>query len=329
MSFGPFGQYTLSEEQAFAHATGISKEQVDEIRRFLDPMAEKVGGTPLNEEQLKQVTDRYHNTYIKSITEKYGFTEDTMQDLKKQFSEIAKKIMEVIDSTEPDLEKKKQYRSYMESYPFLYFNIMPREVIESLIAAKCVEENKLLRSTLADVTQNLSDLVHNVSELQVLTSVPPIARAIFEQLPDPLAANNERSMMYYYKHDMDTYHRVHEYVKKDMNSLNAFLAKPVEFMESQKDLHSKIKNVTPEDIKSLKELIVGLKTGKGCFPRTHAEWTNSGPEPPMDANGEACRGKYRMGNPNSDKAGVMYTSADNGSGTYTWQPRSSGPSFQR
>lgn len=322
-SFGLFGQYTLSEEQAFAHNTGISEEQVAEIRRFLDPMAEAVGGTPLSEEQLKKVTDRYHNTYIRTITEKYGFNESTMQELKTDFSEIAKKIMDVIDKTEGDPQKKEQYRAYMDSYPFLYFNIMPREVVESMIAKKCVEENKLMRSTLADVSKNISDLVHNVSKLQVMTSVPPIARAIFEQLPDPLTVNNERSMLYYYQNDMDTYYKVHKHVKNDMNNLNAFLTNPVAFMGGENDPTFDLKRagITLDEIKSLKELIIGLQTGKGCFPKTHADWTKEGPEPPMDANDESCRGKDKMGNPNSDSAGVIYRSTDNGTGRYTWQPQ--------
>ena len=321
-----FGQYTQSDDQALANNTGVSAQQVKNVREFLQPMAEKVQGTPLNDQELKEITERYHNHYIADMKRKYGFNDETMRVLKDDFKKMTEDILEVIKRDEPE-EQYQQYKEYLNSYPFLYFNVIPREVVESMIAAKCVEENRLLRSTLADVTKNLSELVLSVSKLQVMTSVPPIARALFEELPDPLTANSDHSMLHYYHADMNTYYKVHEYAKSNPVDLNHFLTNPVEFLSDEIKI-AEIPEVSEAEIKNLKELIIGLQTGKGCFPKGIEEWNHVGPEPPMDANNEDCHNKVRMGNPmNEEGLGSMYTSKKpEGESQYKWQ-KTTGPRF--
>ena len=313
-----FGQYTQSDDQAFANNTGVSVQQVNRIRNFLTPMAERVQEAPLNEEELKKVTERYHNVYIKNLKNKYGFNDEAIGVLREDFKKMAADILKYIERDEP--QNTEQYREYLDTYPFLYFNVIPREVIESRIAAKCAEENKLLRSTLADVTKSLSELVLSVSKLQVMTSVPPIARAIFEDLPDPLTANSDTTMFQYYNADIKTYYKVHQEAKKRPDHLNAFLTNPVEFLNRNQI----IGGVTQDEIESLKELIVGLSTGKGCFPKGPEQWNHQGPEPPMDANHEDCHHKVRMGNPmHTDEMPSLYKSTVGQRG-FNWQkiPRS-------
>lgn len=79
----------------------------------------------------------------------------------------------------------------------------------------------MLRKKLAEINHCMGDLVHKVSELQVMAGIPPIAKLVFSSISDPLVARDSDQYKSYSR-DLDTYHSIYKHLNGDPRSREKF-----------------------------------------------------------------------------------------------------------
>jgi len=285
-------------------------------------MATANGLPPPSQEDLDKITERYQNTYIAQMKRQYGFTDSTMMQLHSEFQIMSTSILSTIENDEAFGEEYGFYKKYLETYPYLYFSLIPREVIESRLAAKCVEENSILRIKLAEMNKSLGDLINCVSVMQEQMAIPPIAKVVFESIPDPHAAS-KGDYHEKYGNGIDIYHSIFVHLKKrDPERLSRFLLAPTSVLSEMSSDDVTTMNLDKNDISTLLEMLSGLTAGKGCTPMTDSEkdiyTTSTGVEPPISAS--TCgEGAVRLGNPRTEGATKTYVVKKGSDGNVSWE----------
>lgn len=290
-------------------------------REFLLSMAQSSGIPPPSEEDMQKITERYQNTYVARLRSQYGFTDETMMQLHEEFGHMSVSILDTLKADDKFKDEHDFYKKYLETYPYLYFSVIPREVIESRLAAKCVEENAMLRRKLAEMNHCVGDLVHRVSELQTMAGIPPIAKLVFSSIPDPLIARDSEKYKSYSR-DLDTYHAVYTHLIGDpmhKQKLEKFLIEPVVVLRGLGATDLDSMRVSGDSRDNLVHMIAGLTSGKGCVPVTREEWEDdTTEEPPFPA--ERCgEGAVRRGNPRNAGAEKTYVARGGSDGKVSWE----------
>lgn len=290
-------------------------------REFLLSMAEASGIPPPSDEDIQKITERYQNTYVARLKSQYGFTDQTMMQLHEEFGHMSAAILDTLKEDDKFKDEHDFYKKYLETYPYLYFSVVPREVIESRLAAKCVEENVMLRRKLAEMNHCVGDLVHRVSELQVMAGIPPIAKLVFSSIPDPLVARDSEQYKTYSR-DLETYHSVYTYLSGDpgrKEQFDKFLIEPVVALRGLGGTDLEAIHVSGDSRDNLIRMIAGLTAGKGCIPVTKEEWENdTTEEPPFPA--ERCgEGAVRRGNARNAGAEKTYVARGGPDGKVSWE----------
>jgi len=298
------------------------KDTTTPTKEFLISMATANGLPPPSQDDLEKITERYQNTYIAQMKRQYGFTDNTMMQLHSEFQIMSTSILATIENDEAFGEEYGFYKKYLETYPYLYFSLIPREVVESRLAAKCVEENSILRIKLAEMNKSLGDLINCVSVMQEQMAIPPIAKVVFESIPDPHAASTGE---YHdkYGNGIDIYHSVFVYLKKhDTERLSQFLLSPVEVLNQLTPDDTMKMNLDKNDTSTLISMLSGLTAGKGCTPTTDLEKdtynTSTGVEPPISAS-KCGEGAVRLGNPRNEGATKTYVVKKGENGKVAWE----------
>ena len=276
--------------------------------------------------QMRKVAERYYEKYIKDFNLKYGFSDEQIKDLVKEFNEVTDEIARLI----PDNEMREMYKKYIASYPTMYLSMIPVEALQTKLAVKCVTENKNLREKIEEMSSCVSSLVRNLTELQITAGIPPIVNLMFESMPDPLTAMTD-PMYHKYNEAITTYHKILQIddVPGDPNggpimrvdgtspsNLSAadFLRyEPVHFLKQLKDRPSGYQNISQKEIQDLATVMENMQTQSGCQPFGN-EWNHTGPTPPMNPN--MCLGeddKFQPGNPRHNEGRTNLYQAKRGS----------------
>lgn len=251
--------------------------------------------------KMTEVAAQYQKKYVDDFIKRYGFDEDQIKLLEKDFTTITDEVTRLI----PDGDMRKMYEKYVKSYPHMYLSMIPREALQSKLAVKCVEENRNLRDQIHEMSKCVSVLVKGLSNLQMSAGVPPIVNLMFESMPDPLTSITD-PMYSSYNDAITTYHAlldstVGDKLRSDPNgaikdalnngvSMNNFTAKSEEEKKAFKSA------TTDDSLKALSTVISNMGSSSGCQPYGD-EWNHNGPEPAM--NPAMCMGNDAMqpGNP--------------------------------
>ncbi len=250
-------------------------------------------------EKMNQVALQYQQQYVENFKRRYGFDNDTLEELKQEFRGITDHITNLI----PDGELRSMYRKYVESYPNMYLSMIPAEALQAKLAVKCHHDNRQLREEVTEMSACVTTLVRSLSKLQMAAGVPPIVSLMFESMPDPLTAITD-PMYSAYNDAIKTYHEL-------ANGTGAFvidaevqgqpgIQSQTLLSENPKDALDRYRRVlenaaTPDNqdprfpdsevslsrVKALEKVILNMGTSGGC--QTFGdEWNHMGPEPPMN-----------------------------------------------
>jgi len=302
----------------FTHTINLH-DNFPQTRDFLTGMAKANNVDPPSEDEIKQIAQRYQND-IARMKSTYGFTDATMMSLHEEFAHMSEAILETLKNDPTFKDQLEVYQKYLRTYPYLYFSLIPREVLESRLAAKCVEDNMQLRIKLAKMNKCLSDLVHQISDLQEMAGIPPIAKVVFAAIPDPIIAS-ESDEYKKYSGEVDTYHQIFEFFNKQENKdkFQQFLISPV----------TTIGSLTNDDVSddvsraALIKMLTGLTSGKGCIPQPgdnveRDENGNLKEEPPVPAS-RCGEGAVRLGNPETEGSKKTYVAKKGTDGKVVWE----------
>ena len=299
-------------------------------------------------QQMQEVADKYYEKYIKDFNRKYGFSDKQIKDLVEEFNEVTTEIANLI----PDKEMRSMYEKYIQSYPTMYLSMIPAEALQTKLAVKCVTENAVLRRKIEDMSSSVSNLVKNLTDLQISAGIPPIVNLMFESMPDPLTAITD-PMYHKYNDAILTYHKIlkngqpfdRTFSRVDPQSTaNARITKNNEFLRLEpvhylKQLAGKnadldiidengnhLQNddgtnmkVSAAEITSLYTVMNNMLTQSGCQPFGE-EWNHTGPTPPM--NPAMClseENKFQPGNPRHNEGRTnLYQAKRDQSGNAQW-----------
>jgi len=294
------------------------KDSFPETKDFLTSLSKATGADPPSDDEIRKIAQRYQ-TDIANMKSKYGFTDDTMMQLHEEFAHISASIIETLKDDPEFKDQIEIYRKYLRTYPYLYFSLIPREVLESRLAAKCVEDNMKLRIKLAEMNKCLGDLVHKISDLQEMSGIPPIARVVFAAIPDPVLVNESEDYKKY-SGEVETYHQIFEFLQKQSSErFQSFLISPVTTIQS-------LTNQEVSDVSSrtaLVKMLTGLTAGKGCVPHvgdTVEKDENGNPKEEPAVPASRCgEGAVRLGNPETEGAKRTYVAKKGSDGTVEWE----------
>jgi len=293
-------------------------DNFDQTRDFLIDMAEANGTPPPSENEIKQIAQRYQSD-ISKMKSTYGFTDDTMMQLHEEFSMMSGAIIKTIENDPDFRDNVGVYKKYLQTYPYLYFSIIPREVLESRLAAKCVEDNTKLRTMLAEMNTCLGDLVHKISDLQEMSGIPPIARVVFSAIPDPLVAGKGP-----YQDEVGVYHVMFKFFQRPENShrFQEFLISPVPTIEKLTKEEVKQMSLEVNDPPALIKMLKGITGGIGCVQEAgdavNDSMGNPKTEPPVPAS-RCGEGAVRLGNSGTDGANKTYVAKKGPDGKVVWE----------
>lgn len=181
-------------------------------------MAKEQGFPHPTDEQIILITNMYNQSSNQ-------FSDNHMEKLYEILTLEVDSILESIRNE--NIEDYGFYKKYFETFPMLYFGIVPRHIIKKRLAEKYSQKDY-------DIT--------------------PIAEVIFETLPDPLTIQN--SMYDYLKKDMEVYHKIYIYLKKlpEREKFYKFILDPVTFLGTESLSLTDI-GVTETKVSNLNEMI--------------------------------------------------------------------------
>lgn len=225
------------------------------VRSFMESVVSSGDNGPGQEETVHSVATVYREKYMRKLKNKYGFGEEDLKNVKLEFEEVSARLVAIIEKNgKGDTEV---YRKYLQTYPYMFFDAVPDHVLESRLAFHAMQENKKLRLQVTQMSQTVGLLINDLAALQTTLQLPPIAKAVFEHLPDPLEAMSG-DVFLKYKSGMDIYHVIFTQLEnntpifeKFLLSLQAFLADDLGgLIES-----GTIANVTADDVITLTEMV--------------------------------------------------------------------------
>ena len=235
----------------------ITSRTVSDVENFVKTMSKhnKVRDPGV----VKDITKRYQEFYIDSLQRAFGLNDKSMKELHSEFNDVANNMLKTLKVNEGrDPEIFRNNKKYLETYPYLYFSVVPRQIIQSRLADKTVQENRMLRSELSSVSKMVGELVKKIADIEVSYGIPPIARSVFEAIPDPISAQYDKQFEKY-RDDLDVYHKINTFLK-DNDSLthSNFLMKPLE--QIQLFINNGVKFATREEMERLSEFIKHINT---------------------------------------------------------------------
>jgi len=241
-----FGDKELSREF-------ITSRTVSDVHNFVKKMSKQ----DPTEQQVKDITNRYQEFYINSLQKAFGLSDGSMMELHLEFKDISDKMLRILkvnEGKDPDIFD--QNKKYLETYPYLYFSVVPRQIIQSRLADKAVKENRMLRANISSISQSVGELVKKISEIETSYGVPPIARSVFEAIPDPISVQYDTKFGKY-KDDMDTFYKISSYLRsQNSKSHSDFLMNPVRQIKVFID--KGVSFATKDELESLKLFITGI-----------------------------------------------------------------------
>ena len=243
----------------------ITSRTISDVENFVKTMSkhEKVRDPGV----VKNITKRYQEFYIDGLQKAFGLTDKSMAELHSEFNDIANKMLKTLKVNEGrDTKIFENNKKYLETYPYLYFSVVPRQIIQSRLADKTVQENRMLRSELSSISEIVGELVKKIADIKVSYGIPPIARSVFEAIPDPLSAQYDKQFEKY-RDDLDVYYKINNFLKNEDSLMHSnFLMKPLEQIQSFID--DGVKFATREEMESLSEFIKDINTGTNTGENT-------------------------------------------------------------
>lgn len=220
-----FGDKELSREF-------ITSRNLDDLKQLIGHVVRRDGNPAPTERQVQDITNRYQNHYLDHLQRSFGLTNENMEDLHEEFRGIANNILQLIrDNEGRDPSIFEANTRFMETYPYLYFSVIPRQIIESRLTAKCVEQNKILHAKIAHMSETIGGLVKQFAEIEIASGIPPITRSVFESIPDPLSVQYDTRFQKYSGY-MDTYHKISaHFLERNDGSHSKFITNPFEQLE--------------------------------------------------------------------------------------------------
>jgi len=205
--------------------------------QIVKKLAESVNKS-ITDEEIPGIISRYQDHYIKEIQLTYGFSTNTMIGIHKEFEEVAASMLESISKDEKFKDQYEFYKDYLKKYPNLYMSIVPKQVLDSRIAARCIKENKHLKEQLAEMGKSLGHVVNQFSTLQELTGLPPLVKVLFSSIPSPLESSKAFESN---NSSIDAYNSIYTYLisvrhnTDGEESLNALLTDPINYINTMMD----------------------------------------------------------------------------------------------
>ena len=245
-----FGDKELSREF-------ITSRTVSDVENFVKKMS---SSGKSDERQVKDITERYQEFYIDSLQRAFGLSDESMKQLHSEFRDVSNKMLKVLkvnEGRDPDLFENN--KKYLETYPYLYFSVVPRQIIQSRLADKTVQENRMLRSDLMSVSKSVGELVKQISDISMSYGIPPIARSIFDAIPDPISAQYDKQFQKN-KEDMDVYYKISNFLKEnDSLKHSDFLMNPL--VQIQLFIDEKVGFANRDELERLSMFIRGINSG--------------------------------------------------------------------
>ena len=160
-----------------------------ENRFKFEEIAKSLGLPNPSDKQIQKIIELHEIRTVGVLTD------NEIIDLYKKVKIEINGILDLISEEDYD---KNYYNQYFQTYPMLYFSIIPRHVIKSRM------------------NNNRSDILEN----------------IFLSIPNPI---NIQDPSYSYLHeDMETYHKIYLILEKETDHINLhkFILSPIQFLES-------------------------------------------------------------------------------------------------
>lgn len=232
-----------------------SDSTTEKVRGFMEAVASSGDVNPLAERRVSEVAGIYKDKYMRNLKNKYGFGDKELAMVEQDFEQVSGRIKGIIKNI--GTPQSERYSKYLEMYPFMFFNAVPREVLESRLTLHAVEENNALRKQVTEMSIAIGHLVKNLADIQNTLRLPPIAKVVFEHLPDPLLDTANTSHAKYSK-AMDVYHSIYTQLEKSSEQLAKFLGDVEAFLSN--DINSLVSSgaitgVTNDDIATLKTIV--------------------------------------------------------------------------
>lgn len=251
-----FGDKELSREF-------VTSRSLSDVEEFVKKMAKREQIDDPSQEQVREITRRYQEFYVDSIQRAFCLSDKSMMDLHKEFNDVADKMLSILQVNEgKDKNIFDANKKYLETYPYLYFSVVPRQVIQSRLADKTVEENKTLRDNLSTLSESIGDLVKKLSDIQTSIGIPPIARSVFGAIPDPISVQYD-TIFDKYRRQMDTYYKIVSTLRDgDPDIYSDFLLHPLG--QLQVFIDKGVKFASKEELENLSVFIKGVNASSSA-----------------------------------------------------------------
>lgn len=237
-----------------------SNVTTENIRAFLETVVSSAEVDAATHSRVAEVASLYRDKYMRNLRNKYGFGDREVAMVKDDFQRVSARLLKIIEQS--GAADTKTYKKYLETYPFLFFDAVPEEVLEGRLAAHAVEENNKLRQQVTEMSASIGHLLTNLADIQKTLELPPIAKAVFEHLPDPLILASDPTYPKY-RRGMDVYHSIYTQLgdgsaqlrEKFLENIEAFLSEDAGSLVST----GVLAGVTGDDITVLAEMVRDVK----------------------------------------------------------------------
>jgi len=250
-------------------------------------------------ELMQKLATDTRKAYLERFKEYYQFDGTQIESFRKDFRDIRNTILNMIpDSDGANKEIKVMYESFLESYPEMYLQLIPKEILQAKLSQKCSAQNKELREIIPQISASIVDIMRKLAGLQETLGVSPLVSTVMGEMPDPIALMTNPQYAPYKKAM-----KIFQVVQQRAPDAAAFQADPIAAMKASGPITIHKRNAdgtdmldengrrivteqySADDILAAVDLLTKTQMGSACAPYG-PEFTQKGPKP--NKNAAAC-----------------------------------------
>ena len=278
-------------------------------------------------ELMQKLAKESREAYLKRFEEYYGFNSESgkkqLQEFKDDFEKVQNIILNMIPGGEENKPLKEMYTSFLKTYPEMFLQLVPQEILQAKLSQKCSEQNRILREVIPQISESIVDIMRKLARLQEVLGVSPLVSTVMGEMPDPIALMTNPQYEPY-KKAMKIFQMI-----KDGVTPEHFNRDPIKAMKEVSEQangvygEDGIKAFSKEDLDDAINLLEKTAIGSACAPYG-PEFSQKGPKP--NKNAAAClaeakgvEGAWSIGNPSDPKGSKqMYRAQRLADGSIDW-----------